>query len=132
MPQGDEAEIVIKEWSSGLAGIDGAQIKAALDHCRMHLEWPPSIAEFRRLCFMAGGLPSPFELMQKAIRREFDHPLTKMVFDKIGSWSFRNDTEKALTAKIDSYYKYCMAEFSADPQYCWKVFNEWKGSESST
>jgi hypothetical protein len=35
------------EWSIGLHGLSGEQIGAAIDHCRTHHTWPPTIAEFR-------------------------------------------------------------------------------------
>ena len=34
------------EWSEGLAGMDGDAIKRAIEHCRLNIKWPPSIAEF--------------------------------------------------------------------------------------
>ena len=34
------------EWSEGLAGMSGDDIKRAIEHCRLNIKWPPSIAEF--------------------------------------------------------------------------------------
>lgn len=44
-------ESVSEEWQQGLAGLNGEQIKRALERCRQSSTWPPSIAEFRQ----AGG-----------------------------------------------------------------------------
>lgn len=126
LPDGISDEMVIREWSEGLAGIEGQEIKAALDHCRLNLEWPPSIAEFRKICLMSGGVLSPDEIMQRAVSRDFSHPLTKMVYDKVGSWAFQHDTEKALADKIKNVCKFCVSEFSADPEYARRKLQEWK------
>lgn len=65
-------ESVSEEWQQGLDGLNGQQIKRAIEHCRRHCTWPPSIAEFRqaagdgnnreqRACLMSrtSSLPAP-------------------------------------------------------------------------
>jgi hypothetical protein len=42
--------ILAHEWSLGLAGLSGEEIKRGIDHCRAHSRFPPSIAEFRSAC----------------------------------------------------------------------------------
>lgn len=37
-------------WRKGLARISGEQIAKALDHCRMHHPFPPTLPEFVGLC----------------------------------------------------------------------------------
>lgn len=41
-------EMSMQEWAEGLADMNGDEVKAALAYCRDELEWPPSIAEFRK------------------------------------------------------------------------------------
>jgi hypothetical protein len=41
-------EAIANEWSLGLAGMSGAQMARAVDHCRVTMTWSPSIAEFRQ------------------------------------------------------------------------------------
>lgn len=94
-----------EEWSLGMAGIDPQHIKAALDHCRLNLEWPPSIAEFRRICEQSNGLPSVDDAFNLALRRDFTHPLVKAVFDQVGSWSMTRDKEDDLKRKFKSAYE---------------------------
>ncbi len=43
-----DRELLMSEWGEGLAGMTAEQIKAALEHCRADMEWPPSIAEFKK------------------------------------------------------------------------------------
>ena len=40
-------EGIVQEWSLGLAGLTGEVIGQAIDYCRRHMHWSPSIAEFR-------------------------------------------------------------------------------------
>ena len=100
-------DIAIIQWRKGLEGIDNASIEHGVDYCRTNLEWPPSIAEFIGICEKQNGRPSWEDTMNLAIRGDFSHPLTKMVYDKIGSWSFRNDSDKDLRAKVKTAYSEC-------------------------
>ena len=50
----NDINIARVEWSEGLAGMSGEQIKKALEKCRAEFKWPPSIAEFR-LAGMGGN-----------------------------------------------------------------------------
>jgi len=97
--------IAIEQWKKGLTGISDEAIAKAIDHCRMNLEWPPSIAEFIGICEKFCGVPSVDEAFQAAIRRDFDHPVIKLAFDKVGSWAMRNDNEDVLRKKFKDAYR---------------------------
>ena len=43
-----QVDMAKQEWAQGLSGLSGDQVGRALSYCREHLDWPPSIAEFRR------------------------------------------------------------------------------------
>jgi hypothetical protein len=45
-------ELAVTEWSQGLAGLSGEQIKTGLDN--LQGEWPPSLPEFRAACLGKG------------------------------------------------------------------------------
>ena len=130
IPPGEIAIQAVKEWSEGLAGIQGHDIKQALDHCRINLEWPPSIAEFRNLCLKNSGVPSAAQVMRRAIDGNFEHPLTRMVYDKVGSWAFKNDSEKLLFTKINEVYKTCLSEYSSDTKFAHARHNLLQGTKS--
>ena len=38
------------DWQQALTGIDPSRIRGAIEEARNTLEWPPSIAEFLKLC----------------------------------------------------------------------------------
>lgn len=44
----NDIDEIAHEWSEGLAGLDGEQIKRGIEQCRQRCKWPPSIAEFRQ------------------------------------------------------------------------------------
>ncbi len=44
-------QTAIREWSKGLAGITGQQIRVGLDACPA--DWPPTLPEFRQACLGA-------------------------------------------------------------------------------
>ncbi len=44
------SELLESEWSEGLTGLNREQLERGLKRAREHCEWPPSIAEFRKLC----------------------------------------------------------------------------------
>jgi hypothetical protein len=108
-----------EEWSEGMAGIDPAHIKDALSYCRLNLEWPPSIAEFRRICEQASGVPFFAQAMQSAIRREFNHPVIALAYEKVGSWAMRNDKEAELKSKFQAAYTEALNEFRINPEKTW-------------
>lgn len=45
----DSQNQYMDEWMAGLAGLSGEQIAAGLEKCREQVDWPPSIAKFRKL-----------------------------------------------------------------------------------
>jgi hypothetical protein len=104
-------ELMVDEWVSGLEGIEIKSIRAALEICKKELEWPPNVAEFRKLCERASGLPDLSEALALALRRDFKHPVVKLAFDRIGSWDFSHDTEKELKKKFKHAYEESLRDF---------------------
>ncbi len=116
-----------EEWSEGMAGINPNHIKDGLSYCRLNLEWPPSIAEFRRICEQASGVPTILEAMQSAIRREFTHPIVSMAYERVGSWAIKNDKQELFQRKFQEAYTASLNVFRLSPDESWKQleqFNE--------
>lgn len=101
----------IEEWNEGLADIEHMHIKDALQHCRLTFEWPPTLAEFRKICEQSAGIPTAEQAMQAAIRRDFYHPIIKLAYDKIGSWDMRHDTQAALLKKFKTAHQEALKTF---------------------
>lgn len=100
--------IGLAEWERASQGIDTDILDEALDYCKITHEWPPSIAEFLGVCEKKQGLPSEEEVYQYALRREWPHEIIYEVFEMVGSWAFRNDSEKALREKVKTAYRECL------------------------
>lgn len=98
----DNLDIALNEWAEALINIPPEAIKEAINYCRDNLEWPPSIAEFRKYCQKYQGLPTIDEVLKQSIERNFYQPIVKIIFDKIGSWAFSHDSEKELRKKIEN------------------------------
>ena len=60
IPNEDVLEIAKRDWGRALYGIPIESINRALDESQKTLEWPPSLAEFIKLCNRpqsAGNMP---------------------------------------------------------------------------
>jgi hypothetical protein len=107
----ESIKLWIEEWYLGLAGVPVETFNEALDKCRISMDWSPSIAQFRKLCEKASGMPSEEELYLCVIRRDFKHPLVQLIRDRIGDWSISRDTEKEVRKKFKLAYDDEMAKY---------------------
>lgn len=103
--------IAFDEWSGALKHLSVEQVDEAVEFCKLNLEWPPTIAEFLSVVEKQNGVPSVDEVIQSAIRREFNHILIKRIFDEVGSWAFSHDTEKDLRDKVERVYQKQISNF---------------------
>jgi hypothetical protein len=100
--------MALAEWQTALQGIDEKSIREAVSHCKVTCEWPPSIAEFLSVCEKKHGLPSEEDTYRFVLRREYPHEMIYEVFEMVGSWAFRNDSEKVLREKVKIAYRECL------------------------
>lgn len=108
------------EWSSGLSEIDPNSVKDALEHCKKNLEWPPSIAEFIRICDSFSGIPGLEESMNLASSRDFTHPVVLMAYERVGSWAMKNDSVKELKPKFQAAYLEAINKFRSEKENGWQ------------
>jgi hypothetical protein len=94
-----------------MAGINPKHIKVALDYCRMNLEWPPSIAEFRKICEQAAGVLPWETAFDLAVRSgDLTDPNVRATYDRIGSWAMTHDKEVDLRRKFKTTYEDILAQ----------------------
>lgn len=104
--QSDEMfDMWCQDWLEGLAGVQPEHIKLALEHCKLNLQWSPSIAEFRNICDRYAGIPSINEVIALAIRGDFTHPLVQVIYDKVGSWDMKHMNERDLLKRVSEIYR---------------------------
>ncbi len=84
IPSAEILECAKRDWRIALAGFTGQEIRRGIDYARDNLDWPPSIAEFKKLCrpviepaskFWGEGHPS-YDELQKYKRREPDKEIS--------------------------------------------------------
>lgn len=89
-----------QDWAEGLRGLTADEIKHGISVSRDTCHWAPSIAQFRQFCLESRRFPTNKEILDDVIRRDFKHGISKVVYDKIGSWSFQTESERDLIEKI--------------------------------
>ena len=96
------------EWSEGLSGISDKSILRGITTVRQTLEWPPSIAEFRRLCL---GLPDKQTVRFRVLQGGGD-PLTNMIREMIGDWELRSKPIDWISNQAEKFYPIALQEMS--------------------
>lgn len=99
-----------QDWYEGLVGVDISTMKSSIEYCRNNLEWPPSIAEFRKICEKSLNIPTPRECLDLAVRRDFTHPIVKTIFDKISTYDMKNGKEVDLLKRFEAHHKEYIAD----------------------
>ena len=85
----------------------------------IYKDYPPTQGQLIELCLKESGVPSEDEIINMLVNRQFDHPMVKLVYDKIGSWQLKNGTSESIRIKTKSVYGDCLANFKAEPEKQW-------------
>lgn len=107
-------KIWCSDWSKGISGIDEFTIKKSVDHCLMNLEWPPSIAEFRKICEEVSGILSVEQIIDSCIRRDLSNPMVEHIFQTVTSWAFSHEKESELIRKVKSAREEYLLKYRMD------------------
>lgn len=82
------------EWTLDLRTRCMEQVRAALEMCRRHLEWPPTSVIFAEMCIQTGLPPSPESAFRHAKIRNWPHPAVFAAFNRAGgTYAFTNHEE---------------------------------------
>lgn len=98
-------QIWVEDWSDGIGRFNPMILKEAIDYCKLNLDWPPSLAEFIKICERSLNIPDPSQCMHNAIRGDLTDPFVKLIYDKIGSWNVKHDSEKELINKFKYHHE---------------------------
>lgn len=113
------------EWAAGLENVNLNSISPALEYCRNNCEWPPSIAEFIKICDSYSGVPSVGDCLKACINRVFAHPLALMCYQKVGSWAITHDNEKELESKFQKAYTENLIKFREAQETSWELLENY-------
>lgn len=106
-------EIALNLWSAALKDLTLEQITKALEKASMTMAWPPSIADFRSLAKNIPSLATCYKLAKDSMGKDSTYirnAFARDVFEKIGSYDFRQLPEKELFLRFESTYNAMLAE----------------------
>ena len=82
----------------------------------IYKDYPPTQPQIVELCLKESGIPDIQEIFTQLMSKEFNHPIVKMIYDKIGSWKLSNGKESEIIQKVKEYYSISLAEFQKSPK----------------
>ncbi len=114
------------DWFDELSKFSLEQVRAAVNKAlTIYRDFPPTQGQLIDLCLAESGVPDIQKLIKLMVARDFSHPLVKMVYDKIGSWTLNNGKENEIQSKAKDAYSECLADFTIDSQSCWKKLTDY-------
>lgn len=129
----EEWNLIMDDWFDELSKFSLNDLyKAVKEALAIYRTYPPKLGELVDLCLKASGVPSASECLKMAIDRQFDHPMAKLVYDKIGSWKLANATEKEMQSLSAVAYSEAIAAFTDDPKHEWKMLNDYTAEKLAT
>jgi len=115
------------EWFCELSQFSMDEVRKAVNQClAINKDYPPTLGQLIELCVLASGIPSVNDINQQIARKEFTHPLTKLIADRIGSWDLKNSSADAIKKRIDGLYTESLVDFRDNPEGLWKRFNDYQ------
>jgi len=121
----DEWLDCIDTWLDGLKGFEFDILRKAVSQVFLiHKKHPPTLGELIDLCLKISGVPSEDEIIKRMVARQFDHPMVKLVYDRIGTWALKNGTAEEIRRKTRTAYDDCLVEFRANPNALWNKLSE--------
>ncbi len=121
----DEWEFIIEDWLEELQTFTVNDLrKAFAEAVSVHIDFPPTLPNLVQLCIKASGIPSEEEIINLLVRREFNHPIVKMIYEKIGSWALKNGKSEEIKSKVKSNYASCLYEFMNNKDLLWISLKE--------
>jgi hypothetical protein len=116
----DDWQCIMEDWLDELSRFTLSDVRAAVNKTlTTYKDYPPTLGQLVDLCLKESGTPEPNDVVRMMVVRDFSHPLTKMIYDKIGSWVLTNGKEEEIQRKTKEYYTDCLSDFHAEPKKAW-------------
>lgn len=113
-------EMCIDDWFEDLKHFDyKTLVLAAKSALTTFNDYPPTFGQFEDLCKRHSGFLQREDAIKMLIARDFSHPIVKIMYDKIGSWTLTNGKETEVQAKARDAYREAESEFTLFPDKCW-------------
>ena len=115
-------------WLDGLYGFDIFVLRKAVSQAFIaHKDFPPTLGQLVDLCLARDGVPSENSLIDLMVRKDFNHPLVKIIYEKIGSWALSHEKPDEINRKVCAVYSESLASYRENPSQAWKKLEEFKG-----
>lgn len=102
-------EIAKREWGQAIEKLTMEQIKRGLEHCKNHLEWPPSLAEFLKCSREDNTLPTINQAFREACmasdNHEWSHPAVYHAARDVGLYNLRTQAERYTRPLFERSYE---------------------------
>lgn len=116
----EEWEYIMEDWLEQLSKFTIEQVRAAVNKTLSEFTtYPPTLGQLVELCMKESGVPEPHEVIRLMVARDFSHPLVKMIYEKIGSWTLTNGKTEEIERKVKEYYTSERSEFYSEPKTYW-------------
>jgi hypothetical protein len=123
----DDWEFIIDDWYTELSKFPLSAVNSAVeDVLTVYKDYPPTLGQLVDLCLKESGVPSEDQIIKCMINRDFNHPMVKMIYDKIGSWALSNDKAESIKSKTKSLYSDCLNKFRTNQEQSWLMLNDQK------
>ncbi len=119
----EEWELCATTYFEALAEFDYGILRMAVRQALHENKiFPPTLSQLIDYCFNQMGVPDEDLVFCNMVRKEFDHPLIKICYDKIGSFYVSRASEKDLRAKLKSAYREATNIFRENPKKSWELW----------
>lgn len=115
-------EMCIDDWHEDLKKYEyKALVLAARSALVNFNDFPPTFGQFEDLCKKHSGFIQLNDAIRLMMDRDFSHPIVKMMYDKIGSWTLTNGKEADVHAQAKEAYKEAEYNFILYPKQSWEA-----------
>lgn len=99
------------EWSQAIQGWTMDVMAKALDHCKLNLEWPPSIAQFIGICEEVSGVPTLDQAYRTIFTGTALHPVVEHALSKLDTYHLRMASGEKAYKMFKNAYREARADY---------------------
>lgn len=112
----DEAARSLWKRDLNQLGVTDAMLQTGLK-ASTDLDWPPSPAEFAKLCQASDGLPDVDTAYRRAVVAHWSHPVVYEAASRVGVFELRNWPESKSRPAYERAYKQVCTEWRAGTRF---------------
>ena len=112
------------DWLAELSAFSVRDAVSAIKKALViYRDYPPTQGQVIDLCLKESGVPSEDEIIKLMVARDFTHPMVRLVYERVTSWTLTNGKSEEVRAKTKAVYSECLAQFTANPVQQWEKLN---------